>query len=67
MRTVRQFKTKVLILFACLVYLSVVGATTICLAQHVYDWRAGQFVFMALNFITFVMAFVALCLARRIK
>ena len=46
-----------IVLIACLVY-GVIGVAALICAS--YNWRIAQFIFMTLNFITFIMAFVAL-------
>ena len=53
-------RTTVLVMVAVIVYGIAIAANTVCMATGVYDWRFGQSVFSAMNFITFVMAFVAL-------
>ena len=49
-----------MVLIACLIYGGVCLINWGCMAGGYCDWRVGQFVFMVMNFITFVMAFVAL-------
>jgi len=64
-------RTLALVLIAAVIYAAVIGVTCGCLYKEVfdwdanrwvevYDWRTGIFIFMTLNLITFVMAFVAL-------
>ena len=48
------------VLFACFIYGGFALTNWGCMLHEFYDWRFGQFIFMTLNFITFVMAFVAL-------
>ena len=48
------------VLIGCLIFGAISAPNMLLIEAGVYSWRVGQFVFMVINFITFVMAFVAL-------
>ena len=53
-------KTSTLILLACLICLLVAAVNTDCMAHKIYSVRTGDYVYHAVAFAAFVMAFVAL-------
>lgn len=56
----KTFRLLILATIGCIVYGLIIAPTTICLERGICDSRTAIFILLLVNFVTFIMAFIAL-------